>query len=85
MMAPFLLDHPEVTKLFPQDAVARARQVLKHFGGAMGAYTDSRGSAGVRKEVADFLQRRDGYPSNPEVGGGPGSTGSQIAFVVNGP
>lgn len=36
------------------------------FGGAVGAYTDSRGNAGVRQEVADFIQRRDGYPSNPE-------------------
>ena len=36
------------------------------FGGAVGAYTDSRGAAGVRKEVADFIAKRDGYPSNPD-------------------
>jgi hypothetical protein len=27
-----------------------------------------RGNAAVRREVADFIQRRDGHPSNPEVG-----------------
>lgn len=42
-------------------------QVLKHFGGALGAYSDSRGSDGVRKEVAQYLEARDGYPADPEV------------------
>ncbi|XP_018450621.1 glutamate--glyoxylate aminotransferase 1 isoform X1 [Raphanus sativus] len=32
-----------------------------------GAYSDSRGLPGVRKEVAEFIQRRDGYPSDPEL------------------
>lgn len=44
----------------------RFRAALQMFGGAVGAYTDSRGNAGVRQEVADFIQRRDGYPSDPE-------------------
>nr|GFD08091.1 glutamate--glyoxylate aminotransferase 2-like [Tanacetum cinerariifolium] len=32
-----------------------------------GAYSDSRGLPGIRKEVADFIGRRDGYPSDPEL------------------
>ena len=28
----------------------------------LGAYSDSRGIPGVRKEVAEFIERRDGYP-----------------------
>ncbi|KAA8529408.1 hypothetical protein F0562_033793 [Nyssa sinensis] len=32
-----------------------------------GAYSDSRGLPGVTKEVADFIGRRDGYPSDPEL------------------
>jgi len=28
----------------------------------VGAYSDSRGTPAVRKEVAEFIQRRDGYP-----------------------
>jgi glutamate--glyoxylate aminotransferase len=35
--------------------------------GGLGAYSDSRGIPGVRKEVAEFIQRRDGYPSDPEL------------------
>lgn len=32
----------------------------------MGAYTDSRGLEVVRKCVADYIERRDGIPSDPE-------------------
>lgn len=28
----------------------------------LGAYSDSRGLPGIRKEVAEFIERRDGYP-----------------------
>ena len=27
-----------------------------------GAYSDSRGLPGIRKEVAEFIEKRDGYP-----------------------
>ncbi|PSC75327.1 alanine aminotransferase [Micractinium conductrix] len=66
VVAPFMMDNPAVAALYPRDVVERARKINKMFGGAVGAYTDSRGTAGVRQEVADFIQRRDGYPSNPE-------------------
>lgn len=52
--------------MFPSDVIARAKKMLGMFSGAIGAYTDSRGSAAVRKEVAEFIERRDGYPSNPD-------------------
>ncbi len=65
--APFLLDNPAVGQLFPSDAIARARQLLASFKGGVGAYTDSRGNPLVRKEVARFIEKRDGVPSNPEV------------------
>lgn len=48
MAAPFLLDNPAVTSLFPKDAVDRARKLSKSFG-PVGAYTDSRGNPGVRQ------------------------------------
>ncbi|CAI8587550.1 unnamed protein product [Vicia faba] len=64
--APFLLDDPNVGLLFPADAIARAKQYLSFTSGGLGAYSDSRGTPGVRKEVAEFIQRRDGYPSDPE-------------------
>ncbi|CAN1795096.1 Glutamate--glyoxylate aminotransferase 2 [Linum perenne] len=65
--APFLLDDPNVGLLFPADAIAKAKHYLSLNSGGLGAYSDSRGIPGVRKEVADFLLRRDGYPSDPEL------------------
>lgn len=64
--APMLIDHPSAASMFPKDVLARARKLNGMFGGALGAYTDSRGNAGVRQEVADFIEQRDGYPANPE-------------------
>ncbi|KAI4328181.1 hypothetical protein L6164_020559 [Bauhinia variegata] len=65
--APFLLDDPNVGLLFPADAIARAKHYLSLTTGGLGAYSDSRGLPGIRKEVAQFIQRRDGYPSDPEL------------------
>ncbi|KAM3343103.1 glutamate-glyoxylate aminotransferase 1 [Capsicum galapagoense] len=64
--APFLLDDPNVGLLFPADAIAKAKHYLALNSGGLGAYSDSRGIPGVSKEVADFIERRDGYPSDPE-------------------
>jgi aspartate/methionine/tyrosine aminotransferase len=66
-ISPALLDHPKVGDIFPSDAIARAKQLLKYFPGGLGAYSDSRGSEGVRKEIAEFITQRDGYPSDPNV------------------
>uniref|UniRef100_A0A7N0T5H9 Aminotransferase class I/classII large domain-containing protein n=1 Tax=Kalanchoe fedtschenkoi TaxID=63787 RepID=A0A7N0T5H9_KALFE len=65
--APFLLDDPNVGLIFPSDAIARARHYLSLTSGGLGAYSDSRGLPGIRKEVAEFIERRDGYPSDPEL------------------
>jgi len=37
------------------------RESIATYGDA-GAYSDSRGIPGVRKEVAEFILKRDGYP-----------------------
>ncbi|XP_021647813.2 glutamate--glyoxylate aminotransferase 2 isoform X3 [Hevea brasiliensis] len=65
--APFLLDDPNVGLIFPADAIARAKHYLSLTSGGLGAYSDSRGIPGIRKEVAEFIGRRDGYPSDPEL------------------
>ncbi|PWA54772.1 alanine-2-oxoglutarate aminotransferase 2 [Artemisia annua] len=65
--APFLLDDPNVGLIFPADAIAKAKLYLSYTSGGLGAYSDSRGLPGIRKEVADFIGRRDGYPSDPEL------------------
>ncbi|KAK4261363.1 hypothetical protein QN277_004370 [Acacia crassicarpa] len=65
--ASFLLDDPNVGLLFPADAISRAKHYLSMTSGGLGAYSDSRGLPGVRKEVAGIIERRDGYPSHPEL------------------
>jgi glutamate--glyoxylate aminotransferase len=67
MIAPFLLDNPTVAAQFPSDAVARAKTYLSHMKGGLGAYSDSKGNPYVRKEIADFITRMSGQPSDPET------------------
>ena len=62
-MAPSLLTKPNIASIFPTDAISRAKVYLKHFKGGIGAYSDSRGNAFVRQEVADFITRRDNVPA----------------------
>lgn len=64
--APSLLDKPDCDKLFPSDAIARAKELLAMMPGGIGAYSDSRGVPGIRKEVAEFIAARDGHPSDPD-------------------
>ena len=52
------------TPLFPNDAVQRAKKYLES-APDVGAYTESQGILSIREEVSQFLERRDGYPSNP--------------------
>eukprot|EP00897_Mesotaenium_endlicherianum_P010429 jgi/Mesen1/9414/ME000614S08666 len=61
------MDNVHVGRMFPPDAIARAKAYLAMTnGGGVGAYSDSRGLPGVRKEVAQWIEQRDGYPSDPE-------------------
>jgi glutamate--glyoxylate aminotransferase len=57
--SPDLLANPKAAELFPADAIARARELMGYVG-SVGAYSDSRGAAGIRQEVASFIERRDG-------------------------
>nr|XP_017216712.1 PREDICTED: glutamate--glyoxylate aminotransferase 2 isoform X2 [Daucus carota subsp. sativus] len=67
--APFLMDDPNVGVLFPADAIARAKHYLSMTSGGLGAYCNGGGLLGIRKEVAEFIEKRDGYPSisDPEL------------------
>ena len=54
------IDSKDVTKLFPQDAIDRARMIKKALGGhGTGAYTHSQGPDVFRKEICDFIEQRD--------------------------
>ncbi|KAI8067788.1 pyridoxal phosphate-dependent transferase [Gongronella butleri] len=52
-------------KLYPADAIARAEVLLKNVG-SVGAYSHSKGIHHIRENVANFIERRDGYAADPE-------------------
>ena len=64
---PELLQHEEVLQSsmgYKSDVIARAKRLLKDVK-SVGAYSQSQGAPGIRQSVADFIERRDGYPSDP--------------------
>lgn len=63
---PALLDDGPAAKLFPNDVQQRAKSLLEDVG-SVGAYSHSKGAASIRKHVAEFIEERDGYPSDPEM------------------
>lgn len=63
---PELMDQPGIEKIFPKDTQERAKLLLQDIG-SVGAYSHSKGASIVRKHVAEFIEQRDGYPSDPEL------------------
>ncbi|KAG8897697.1 serine palmitoyltransferase component, partial [Tulasnella sp. 408] len=63
-----LLEYPALMEsgkdLFPEDAIARAKELYEEIG-SIGAYSHSQGVPFIRKNVAAFIEKRDGYPANP--------------------
>lgn len=62
-----VLQNPKLLKSqidYPKDVIDRAKVLLENVG-SVGAYSHSQGNPHVRKSVADFITRRDGFPSNP--------------------
>ena len=49
---------------YKQDVIERAKWLLNDVH-SVGAYSQSQGAAGIRGSVAHFIERRDGYPSDP--------------------
>ena len=61
------VDHPDAVKMFPSDAIERARTIKRGLGGfGTGAYSHSQGARLFREDIAEFIQSRDGIPSEPE-------------------
>ncbi len=63
---PALISHPEADKLFSSDALTRAKQITDMIPGGTGAYSHSQGVVSIRRDVADFIARRDGFPAFAE-------------------
>ncbi len=51
--------------MFPQDAIDRATFITKHVA-SIGAYSHSRGLLFIREEISNYIEHRDGFPSDPE-------------------
>jgi alanine transaminase len=65
---PTLLESEDALKSYfgyKQDAIDRARW-LRNEVGNVGAYSQSAGAPGIRQSVANFIERRDGYPANKD-------------------
>ncbi|KAI5194166.1 PLP-dependent transferase [Aureobasidium subglaciale] len=68
MENPLLLEHPDVltkTLGYKQDSIDRAKALLDDVK-SVGAYSASKGAPGIRQSVANFIEKRDGYPADPE-------------------
>lgn len=65
---PLLLEQADVLQKslgYKSDAIERAKKLLKDVK-SVGAYSQSQGAPGIRKSVADFIERRDGYSAEPD-------------------
>jgi alanine transaminase len=62
------IDHPLAKQMFPLDAIDRAREIKAGLGGhGLGAYSHSQGAYCFRKDIAKFIEVRDGgIKSNPD-------------------
>jgi len=71
------VDHPEIEKIFTQDVIQRAREIHKamdQYG--LGAYTHSQGPLPFRRDIAQFIENRDGLIE--------GSVDPDCIFMTNG-
>jgi len=50
---------------YKSDVIERAKKLLKDVK-SVGAYSQSQGAPGIRQSVAEFIERRDGFPADPE-------------------
>lgn len=71
------VDHPLASKIFPADAIDRARLIKKGLNGhGSGAYTHSQGPLMFRKDICKFIEERDDLEE--------GSTDPKNIFMTNG-
>jgi alanine transaminase len=64
---PPLLENEQVLKDgfgYKQDAIDRARWLLKEVN-SVGAYSASAGVPAIKQSIANFIERRDGFPTDP--------------------
>mmetsp|Transcript_27798 Transcript_27798/g.60801 ORF Transcript_27798/g.60801 Transcript_27798/m.60801 type:complete len:515 (-) Transcript_27798:349-1893(-) len=86
---PTLMDSPEVLKAFPSDVVERSKKLKALVKGGTGAYSHSKGVEAFRNSVAAFVEKRDGYPCDPEslylTGGASSGIEKVLTALISGP
>lgn len=63
---PELLNNPNIDSIYPKDVIERAKEYLKGTKVGIGAYSNSQGFYFVVKDIANFIEKRDGYKANPK-------------------
>jgi len=61
---PEVLDNPNVSLLYPEDVIERAREYVIGTRNGIGAYSNSQGFDFAVKDVANFIEARDGYKAD---------------------
>ena len=61
---PELLNNENINQLYPKDVIERAKEYLKETKFGVGAYSNSQGFYFILKDVANFIEKRDGYKSD---------------------
>lgn len=54
-----------VATSYPRDVIERVRELLGHIS-TVGAYSHSQGIPAIRQQVANFIEARDGHPTDPK-------------------
>jgi aspartate/methionine/tyrosine aminotransferase len=63
---PDLIINPAAEKIYPKDIIEKAKYILAKNPTGTGAYTQSAGITFIRQAIADFIQKRDGIPSDKD-------------------
>lgn len=88
---PKLLEHEDVLLNhldYKTDVIERAKWLLSKVG-SVGAYSASNGAPAIRQRIADFLERRDGFPANEAdiylSGGASSGVNTLLHIICEGP
>lgn len=85
---PPLMEDPNLSQHFPKDAIERAKLILDDIG-SVGAYSHSKGAPIIRQHIKEFIEERDGHPTDTELiyltSGASGGVGLLMQVLISGP
>lgn len=79
-----VLQNPDLLDkgIYPKDVEHRARTLLNAIG-SVGAYLHSQGDLAVRRSVANFITKRDGYPANAKNIFLTGGASAAVSYLID--